>query len=127
MIPARLSTVAQNFRAQGCFPSAAPVRFPLAMEIADLIGACEVGQFRQRCAQNCFVARSFVRRSECAPHRVIDENSARRCDFGHDIEGGADDECGNALCFDDVGNETDGLVAKGSVRHEQGKIHHHIF
>ena len=64
-----------------------------------------------------------MRRAECPPHRVIDEGGAGRHDFRHDIEGRSNHEGRNALRFDDVRDETDGLVAKRSIGNEQRQIH----
>jgi len=63
-----------------------------------------------------------MRRAERPAHGVIDESAARRRDFRHDVKRRADHECGNALGFDDMRDETDGLVAKRSIRHEQRHI-----
>jgi hypothetical protein len=63
-----------------------------------------------------------MRRTERPAHRVIDESAPRRRDFRHDVERRADHERGNALGFDDMRNETDGLVAKRSIGDEQRDI-----
>ena len=63
-----------------------------------------------------------MRRAECAAHRMIDKDSARRCDFAHDVERCANHHCWNALAFDDMGDETDGLMAEGSIGHEQREV-----
>lgn len=60
--------------------------------------------------------------AEGAPDRMIDKDGAWRHDLAHDVEGRTDDERWNASTLDDVGNETDGLVAKGSVGNEQREI-----
>ena len=64
-----------------------------------------------------------MRRAERPAHGVIDESAARRRDFRHDVERRADHERGNAPGFDDMRDETDGLVAKRSVGHEQREVH----
>lgn len=64
-----------------------------------------------------------MRRAERPAHGVIDESAARRRDFRHDVERRADHERGNALGFDDMRDETDGLVAKRSIGHEQRHLH----
>lgn len=84
-------------------------------------------QFSERPDQNCFVARPVMRRAECPPHRVIDESAAGRRDFRHDVEGRADHKRGDMLRFDDVSDETDGLVAKRSIGDEQRQIHRESF
>ena len=63
-----------------------------------------------------------MRRAERPAHGVIDESAARRRDFRHDVERRADHERGNAPGFDDVRDETDGLVAKRSIGDEQRHI-----
>lgn len=63
-----------------------------------------------------------MRRAERPAHGVIDESAARRRDFRHDVESRAGHERGNTLGFDDVRDETDGLVAKRSVGDEQCQI-----
>jgi len=63
-----------------------------------------------------------VRRPESATDGMIDKSRARGRDFAHDIERGADDQCGNASAFDHVSDETDGLVTKGSIGDEEGEI-----
>ena len=83
----------------------------------------EARPFSQGFNQNRFIARPIMRWTECPAHGVIDKSAARGRDFQHDIERGADYERGNALGFDDVGDETDGLVAKRSIRHQQRRIH----
>jgi hypothetical protein len=50
---------------------------------------------------------------------MIDEDGARRRNFRHDVERGADYQRRNALSFDDVGDETDGLVTKRSVGNQE--------
>ena len=64
-----------------------------------------------------------MRRAEGPAHGVIDESAARRRDFRHDVERRADHERGNAPGFDDVRDETDGLVAKRSIGNEQRHLH----
>ncbi len=64
-----------------------------------------------------------MRGAKGSTHRVIDESPARRRDLRHDVEGRADHERRNTLGFDDVSDETDGLVAKRSIRNEQRQIH----
>jgi hypothetical protein len=61
-------------------------------------------------------------RPKCSAHRMIDKHRPRRGNFAHNIVRRAGNQRRNALTFDDVGNETDGLMAKRSIRNEQGKI-----
>src|SRR3972149_7443698 len=115
-------TVVKHLRAQLVFPRAAAAGGPLKPRITNLANAGEVREFLQRAGQDGFVARAVMRRTEGAPHGMIDENCARRRDFAHDIERRADDQSRNALGLDDMGDETDGLMAKGSVGYEQRQI-----
>ena len=87
------------------------------MRIVNFTALSEVWQFSQRSSQHCFVARAIVRRAERTTHWMIDENSARRRDFLHDVEGRTDHEGRDAVAFDDMSDETDGLMAERSVRH----------
>jgi hypothetical protein len=50
---------------------------------------------------------------------MVDESGARRCDFAHDVVRRADDQRRNSSAFDDMGDETDGLMAEGSVGDQQ--------
>jgi hypothetical protein len=53
---------------------------------------------------------------------MIDECRARRCDLAHDVMGGADHQRRNAVPFDDMGDETNGLMTERSVGHQQREI-----
>ena len=53
---------------------------------------------------------------------MVDESGARWRDFAHDVVCRADHERWYAAAFDDVGDETDGLVAEGSIGDEQCEI-----
>ena len=57
-----------------------------------------------------------------ATDRMIDKNGARRADVGHDVENRADNEGWNSMALDDMGDETDGLVAERSVGNEERQI-----
>jgi hypothetical protein len=46
---------------------------------------------------------------------MIDKDCARRCDLAHDVMRRTDHQCRDALAFDDMGDETDGLMAEGSI------------
>jgi len=63
-----------------------------------------------------------ARAAKGAADRMIDKNGAGRANAGHNIEYGADNEGWNSLVLDDMGDETDGLVAKGSIGDEQSKV-----
>ena len=54
---------------------------------------------------------------------VIDEDGSRRCDFAHNVQDGAYHQRWSASRFDNVSDETDGLMAKRSIGYEQGEIH----
>lgn len=56
------------------------------------------------------------------PHRVIDKHRAWRGDFGHNVKGRADNQGRDAMAFDHVGDETDGLMAERSIRHEERNL-----
>ena len=53
---------------------------------------------------------------------MIDEGCPRRRHLSHDVVRCADDQSRNALGFDHVGDETDGLVAKRSIGDEQSQV-----
>ena len=72
----------------------------------------------QRGFENCFIASAIMRRTEGATYRVIDKDSSRRCHFFHYVESGADHQGWNAAPLNNVGDETDGLMAKRSIRHK---------
>jgi len=112
--------VVEHFRAQFFFPSAAAIGRPLEAGITNLAGSSKVRKLGQRASQNDFVARAVVGRAEGAADGMIDKDGAWRRDLTHDVESRADDQRRDALAFDDMGNETDGLVAKGSVGDKQG-------
>lgn len=63
-----------------------------------------------------------MRRTERAADWMIDKDRPRRRNFAHDIVRGPDHQCRNAAGFNDVSDETDGLVAERSIRNEQGEI-----
>jgi hypothetical protein len=54
---------------------------------------------------------------------MVDENRSRRSDSAHDVVSRSDDECGNAPSFDDVGDETDGLMAERSIGNEKREVY----
>lgn len=114
--------VVEYFSAQLLFPRAAAISGPLKPGITNHPGAAEVGYLSQRPGQDRFVARPVMERTESAPDRMIDKDGARRHDLTHHVEGGADDESRNATTLDDMCDETDGLMAKGSVGDEQGEV-----
>jgi hypothetical protein len=68
------------------------------------------------------VPRSVARAAKGPTHRMINKDGARRADAGHNVENRADNEGWNSMTLDDMGDETDGLVAEGSVGDEQSKV-----
>lgn len=116
------STIVKHFHAQFSFPGAAAVGRPIAVEISNLARASEMFQLRQCSVQDGFIALPMMGRTESAADGVVDKRCARRHDSAHDIVCRADHERWNSCGFDHVGNETDGLVAKRSVGHEQREI-----
>ena len=52
---------------------------------------------------------------------MIDENGPRRRDLSHDVVNRADDQSRDAMAFDHMGDETDGLVAEGSIGNKQSQ------
>jgi hypothetical protein len=112
----------EQFGAQIGFPFAAAVGLPFAGEGANFTAIHEPGKFNDRLAQDLDVARAVVWRAESSAHGVIDESAAGRRDLRHDVERRADHKSGDAAGFDDMGYETDGLVTKGSVGDEQGRV-----
>lgn len=61
-------------------------------------------------------------RAEGTAHGVVDENGARWRNDVHNVKGCADYHCGDSVTFNDVSDETDGLVAEGSVWHQKRQI-----
>lgn len=116
------STVVQHFRPQFVFPGAAAVGCPHKPRVADLAGSGEFRQLRQHPRQDRFVARAVMGRAEGAAHGVIDKNRARRRDLADNIEGRARQQCRNTLIFNHMRDETNGLVAKRSIRHQQCQV-----
>ena len=108
---------AEHFFAQLSFLCTATVGFPLEMGITNLTERGKVWQFSQRSSQHCFIVRAIVRPTEGAAHGVIDENSTGWRDFTHNVERRADHYGRDSSTFDDVGDETDGLMTEGSVRY----------
>jgi len=61
-------------------------------------------------------------RTEGTAYGVVDENGPRWRNAVHNVKGCADFQCGDSVTFNDVGDETDGLVAEGSVGYEKRQI-----
>jgi hypothetical protein len=78
----------------------------------------ELGQLFEGTSKHGFVARAITRRAEGAAHWVVDKNGAWRGHLAHDVMCRANEQRRNSLAFDDMGDETDGLMAKGSIRNE---------
>jgi len=92
------------------------------MRITNLTERGKVWQFSQRSSQHCFIARAIVRPPEGAAHGVIDENSAGWRDFPHNVERRTDHQGWYAAAFNNVCDETDGLMAKRSVRYQKRQV-----
>ena len=118
-----VAALVEHFRAQFVFPCSAAVGDPLEAGVANLAGAAEVRNPSQRAGQDRFIALTVVGRAEGAPDRMIDEDGAWGRDFAHDVEDRSDNQCGDASAFNDMSDETDGLMAEGSVGNEQCQVH----
>ena len=114
--------VVKHFGAQLRFPLATASGGPLAADIADFSAVTEPRQLRQGSRKHRMAARAVVRRPESAADRMVHECRARRRDLAHDIVCGPNDQRGNAAPFDDMRDETDGLMTEGSIGNEQGDI-----
>ena len=79
-------------------------------------------ELRQRALQHRALPRPLMRRPEGPADRMIDERGAGRDDFAHDVVRRPDHQRRNAACFDDVGDETDGLMTEGSVGDEESEL-----
>ena len=84
-------------------------------------------QLGQRSGENGFMALPIVRWSKGAADGMIDEHGSRRPHLAHDVVRRADYQGRNSLALDHVSDETDGLVAEGSIRYEQHKIDFTLF
>ncbi len=65
--------------------------------------------------------------SKGAADGMINEHCAWRSDLAHDVVRRADHHGRNSMALDHVSDETDGLVAEGSIRYEQRKIDFRLF
>jgi hypothetical protein len=111
----RVSTVVRHFQPQFRFPGAAAVGRPIAAEIAHLAGSRELGQLGQCAAKNGYIALPVVWRPKGAADGMIDKYGTGRRDSAHDVVRRANGEGRNSFALDHVGDETDGLMAEGSV------------
>jgi hypothetical protein len=68
------------------------------------------------------VPQSVARTAKGATHRMINKDGAGRPDLSHDVEDCTDNKGWDSVTLDDMGDETDGLVAEGSIGDQQGKI-----
>jgi hypothetical protein len=57
-----------------------------------------------------------------ATDRMIDKNGPGRWDFRHNVEHRADDKGWDSEALDNVGDETDGLMAERSIGDKQGQV-----
>lgn len=117
----------EHFRAQFLFPGTAATGRPVKSWVADRTGFGEVRQLRQYPRQDCFVARTVMGCPEGTTDGVIDEHRARRRNLAHNVEGGAGHQRWNAVIFDNMGNETDGLMTKGSIGNKQCEVNFGVF
>jgi hypothetical protein len=92
------------------------------MKIADLSRSAKVREFRQGRLQNLFLSPQVAGAAKSTTDRMIDKHGAWRRDFGHDVQNCADDERRDRMAFDDMGDETDGLMAEWSVGNQQGQV-----
>jgi hypothetical protein len=99
---------------------------PLTLYIVDLIATGKFRYFVKRGSQNRLVAIAVMRWPEGSAYRVIDKDSSRRCHFAHYVQSGADHQGWNAARLNNMGDETDGLMAKRSIGHQQGEIYRHL-
>ena len=56
-----------------------------------------------------------MRWTEGAAYWIINKDSPRRYHSAHDVPSGANHQGWNAACLNNVGDETDGLMAKRSI------------
>jgi len=122
MVKPSTLTLAAHLGKQVVLPGAAPADGPLKSRIADFVRAGEPRQFFKRAGEHNFVADAVVGRAKGPAHRMIDKDCAGRRDFTHDIVRRADHHGRNTLAFDDMGDETDGLMAERSIGHEQREV-----
>ena len=114
--------VTQHFCAQLLLPSAAATGGPIAVKVTNLAPTGKTGKFRQCFAKHGFVPLPVLGRAESTADGVVDKDRARGRDFAHDVKCRANDQRGNASPFDDMSDETDGLVTKRSIGDEEGEI-----
>jgi hypothetical protein len=88
----------------------------------NLVGLSEFRQFSERSGKNGLVARPIIWRPKGTADRMVDEGGAGRGDLAHYVVGRANNQRGNALAFNNMSDETDGLMAEGSIGNEQGEI-----
>jgi len=69
------------------------------------------------------VPQSVARTAKGATHRMINKDGAGRPDLSHDVEDCTDNKGWDSVTLDDMRDETDGLVAEGSVGDEQRQVH----
>jgi len=117
-----LSTVGKQQVSYLFFPGAAAGSVPLAIELKHLFRLNKIRQLRQCRSEHRSVLIQLSGTAESATHRMVDENGTWRWNLVHDVENRADHKGRDAAALDDMGDETDGLVAKGSVGYQQGKV-----
>ncbi len=79
-------------------------------------------QLGQRRREHLLVLARIMWTTKGAPHREIHEYGARCSRALHDVAHRTDDDCRDAARLDSVRDETHGLVAEGSIRHQDREI-----
>jgi len=95
--------------------------------IANLARTGEFGQLGQGFDKNGLVATPIVRRTEGAADGMVYEYGAWGFNLAHNVVGRADDQRWDAARFYHMGDETDGLMAEGSIGNQQREIDLSLF
>lgn len=69
---------------------------------------------------------SIPRGAKGTPDGMVNENRPWGPHPGHNVQGGSDHQRRNRGMFEDMSDETDGLVTKRSIRNQQGYVHSHL-
>jgi len=114
-----ITSISKQQGPQFIFPCTIAIRIPLAMKFDNFSRSREPGQRLKGSGEDLLVARAVIWRPKGAANRMVDENRAGRSHSGHDVQGSAEHERWYLSVFNNVSNETDGLVTKRSVRDQQ--------
>jgi len=95
---------------------------PLEGERSYLPGRGEAVKLGQRGRQHLSLLGAVVWPAKRASHREVDEYRARRPRLDQDVPGRPDDQRRRPQRFDARRDETHGLVAERSIRHQQGQV-----